>query len=122
MNIDYKGMSVTNRTDYMKIHRIMSEPELELGQVFDIGLIEETESPEIDMKECINDMLELLTERECKIVKHRFGIDGHKELQLKEVGEMEGVSRERVRQIEAKALRKLRHPTRSSHLRGFLDD
>jgi RNA polymerase primary sigma factor len=118
--INYEGMSVNNKTDYHKIRRIMAEPDIKLGQVFDRGYIEETEALEVDMKECINDILGSLTERESEVIKYRFALDEHKELMLHEVGDIINVSRERVRQIEAKALRKLRHPTRSSHLKEYL--
>ncbi len=63
-----------------------------------------------------------LTAREAKVLRMRFGIDMHTDHTLEEVGKQFDVTRERIRQIEAKALRKLRHPSRSDHLRGFLDD
>ena len=118
--INYEGMSVNNKTDYHKIRRIMAEPDIKLGQVFDRGYIEETEALEVDMKECINDILGSLTERESEVIKYRFALDEHKELTLKAVGNIFNVQQERIRQIEAKALRKLRHPTRSSHLKEYL--
>ena len=120
--IDYNGMSVKNPKDYLKIRKILAEPELELGQVFkcEPGYIwEAVEAPD-EMKNDINDLLETLTERESKVIKHRFGLDGHKELTLKEVGELFNVSQERVRQIEAKILRKLRHPSRSEILKEWV--
>ena len=118
--INYGGMSVNNKTDYHKIRRIMAEPELELGQVFDGGNeVENTEASD-EMKDVINDLLESLTLREAEVIKYRFALDDHKELMLHEVADIFNVSRERVRQIEAKALRKLRHPTRSSHLKDYL--
>jgi RNA polymerase primary sigma factor len=63
----------------------------------------------------------MLTLREAKIIKMRFGLEDGSEHTLAEVGESFAVTRERIRQIEAKALRKLRHPTRVRHLQGFLD-
>jgi RNA polymerase primary sigma factor len=73
------------------------------------------------LKEKLGDVLTSLTERERKILEMRFGlIDGY-ERTLEEIGKMYNVTRERIRQIEAKALRKLRHPTRVRHLQGFLD-
>ena len=73
------------------------------------------------LKEKLGDVLTTLTERERKILEMRFGlVDGY-ERTLEEIGKMYNVTRERIRQIEAKALRKLRHPTRVRHLQGFLD-
>jgi RNA polymerase primary sigma factor len=73
------------------------------------------------LKEKLADVLMTLTERERKILEMRFGlVDGY-ERTLEEIGKMYNVTRERIRQIEAKALRKLRHPTRVRHLQGFLD-
>jgi len=63
-----------------------------------------------------------LTARESKVLRMRFGIDMNTDHTLEEVGKQFDVTRERIRQIEAKALRKLRHPTRSDHLRSFLDE
>ena len=74
------------------------------------------------LKEQLNDVLKTLTLREAKVLSLRFGLeDGHPRT-LEEVGSEFGVTRERIRQIEAKALRKLRHPSRSEVLRSFLDD
>jgi RNA polymerase primary sigma factor len=73
------------------------------------------------LKEKLGSVLTSLTERERKILEMRFGlVDGY-ERTLEEIGKMYNVTRERIRQIEAKALRKLRHPTRVRHLQGFLD-
>jgi RNA polymerase primary sigma factor len=63
-----------------------------------------------------------LTAREAKVLRMRFGIDMNTDHTLEEVGKQFDVTRERIRQIEAKALRKLRHPTRSDHLRSFIDE
>ena len=66
-------------------------------------------------------MLRTLTPREEKVLKMRFGVGGGSEHTLEEVGQSFTVTRERIRQIESKALRKLRHPSRSKVLRVFLD-
>ena len=73
------------------------------------------------MKESIVTVLETLDVREKQVIEHRFGMKDGRSKTLEEVGRYFGVTRERVRQIEAKALRKLRHPTRSRKLRGFVD-
>jgi len=72
--------------------------------------------------EATDDILGSLTAREAKVLRMRFGIGMNTDHTLEEVGKQFDVTRERIRQIEAKALRKLRHPTRSSHLKGFLDE
>jgi len=69
----------------------------------------------------IGEALDTLTNRERLVIEMRFGVDGKGSTGLREVGEHFGVSVERIRQIEAKALRKLRHPSRSSKLKGFLE-
>ena len=77
---------------------------------------------EENLKEATDDILGSLTAREAKVLRMRFGIGMNTDHTLEEVGKQFDVTRERIRQIEAKALRKLRHPTRSSHLKGFLDE
>ncbi|HDO7789992.1 TPA: RNA polymerase sigma factor RpoD [Acinetobacter baumannii] len=74
------------------------------------------------LKEATREVLENLTEREAKVLKMRFGIDMPTDHTLEDVGKQFDVTRERIRQIEAKALRKLRHPSRSEHLRSFLEN
>ncbi len=74
------------------------------------------------LKEATKDVLSGLTAREAKVLRMRFGIDMNTDHTLEEVGKQFDVTRERIRQIEAKALRKLRHPSRSDHLRSFLDE
>lgn len=73
------------------------------------------------MKEQLNEVLESLTEREQKVLKLRFGIEDGRPRTLEEVGKEFHVTRERIRQIEAKALRKLRHPIRSKKLKDYLE-
>ena len=72
------------------------------------------------LKSELNDVLKTLTEREEKVLRLRFGIDDGQSLTLEEVGKIFGVTRERIRQIESKALRKLKHPSRSKKLKDFL--
>jgi RNA polymerase primary sigma factor len=74
------------------------------------------------LKDATQDVLAGLTQREAKVLRMRFGIDMNTDHTLEEVGKQFDVTRERIRQIEAKALRKLRHPSRSEQLRSFLDD
>jgi RNA polymerase primary sigma factor len=73
------------------------------------------------LKQATSDILSTLTPREAKVLRMRFGIGMNTDHTLEEVGKQFDVTRERIRQIEAKALRKLRHPARSDHLRSFID-
>ncbi|MCV6623481.1 MAG: RNA polymerase sigma factor RpoD [Cellvibrionaceae bacterium] len=93
--------------DFIEDHTITSPVESATGE----GLTEAT-----------RDVLGGLTARESKVLRMRFGIDMNTDHTLEEVGKQFDVTRERIRQIEAKALRKLRHPSRSDHLRSFLDE
>ena len=74
------------------------------------------------LKDEISEVLLTLTEREEKVIRLRFGLEDGKPRTLEEVGQMFGVTRERIRQIEAKALRKLRHPSRSRKLRDYMEE
>ena len=74
------------------------------------------------LKDEIADVLLTLTEREEKVIRLRFGLEDGKSRTLEEVGQMFGVTRERIRQIEAKALRKLRHPSRSKKLKDYMEN
>ena len=118
-----------------RVLKIAKEPistETPIGDEDDTTLgdfIEDTAIPSPDqaatednLAEATDDILGSLTAREAKVLRMRFGIGMNTDHTLEEVGKQFDVTRERIRQIEAKALRKLRHPTRSSHLRGFLDD
>ena len=73
------------------------------------------------LKEQLSEVLDTLTDRERKVLRLRFGMDDGRARTLEEVGKEFDVTRERIRQIEAKALRKLRHPSRSRKLRDYLD-
>lgn len=118
-----------------KVLKIAKEPismETPIGEDEDasIGdLIEDTtialpldEATKNNLTESTRGVLSSLTAREAKVLRMRFGIDMNTDHTLEEVGKQFDVTRERIRQIEAKALRKLRHPTRSDHLRSFLDE
>jgi RNA polymerase primary sigma factor len=88
----------------------------------DAGVVSPVESATMEgLREATQNMLASLTSREAKVLRMRFGIDMNTDHTLEEVGKQFDVTRERIRQIEAKALRKLRHPTRSDKLRSFLD-
>jgi RNA polymerase primary sigma factor len=88
----------------------------------DAGVISPVDSATAEgLREATQNMLASLTSREAKVLRMRFGIDMNTDHTLEEVGKQFDVTRERIRQIEAKALRKLRHPTRSDRLRSFLD-
>jgi len=76
----------------------------------------------VNLKEQTGQVLRTLTPREEKIMRMRFGLEDGSERTLEEVGRAFAVTRERIRQIEAKALRKLRHPSRSRELKTFFDD
>jgi RNA polymerase primary sigma factor len=73
------------------------------------------------LKDHLDEVLHTLSDREAKVLKLRFGLEGNKQMTLEEVGKVFGVTRERIRQIEAKALRKLKHPSRRKKLQDYLD-
>ena len=73
-----------------------------------------------NLRDATRDVLDSLTSREAKVLRMRFGIEMNTDHTLEEVGKQFDVTRERIRQIEAKALRKLRHPTRSEKLKSFV--
>ncbi|MDQ3007996.1 MAG: RNA polymerase sigma factor RpoD [bacterium] len=73
------------------------------------------------LRENVEEVLQALSDREAKVLKMRFGLSGNKMMTLEEVGQKFGVTRERIRQIEAKALRKLKHPSRRKMLQDFLE-
>ena len=73
-----------------------------------------------DMKEQIDNLLSTLTEKEAEILRYRFGLNGKKAMSLKEVGEVFNLTKERIRQIEKKAIKRLQHPTRCKKLEAFI--
>ena len=73
------------------------------------------------LKDHLDEVLDTLSDREARVLKLRFGLEGNKQMTLEEVGKVFGVTRERIRQIEAKALRKLKHPSRRKKLQDYLD-
>ena len=103
---------------------IGDEEDTTLGDFIEDNSIDSPDeaATEENLQEATDDILGSLTAREAKVLRMRFGIGMNTDHTLEEVGKQFDVTRERIRQIEAKALRKLRHPTRSSHLKGFLDE
>ena len=126
------GMSVDRVREVIKIAQDPVSLETPIGEEDDSHLgdfvkDERSMSPEEYtihelLKDEISDVLLTLTEREEQVLRLRFGLDDGSCKTLEEVGQMFGVTRERIRQIEAKALRKLRHPSRSRKLKDFLND
>ena len=80
----------------------------------------EDEAVETSLREDINSVLNTLTEKEAEIIQHRFGLNGRSPLSLKEIGDRYNLTKERIRQIEKKALKRLQHPSRSQFLEAYI--
>ncbi len=125
------GMTTDKIREIMKIAQDPVSLETPIGEEEDSHLgdfipDEDTPAPndaasQTILREVIEKELETLTPREAKVIRLRFGLVDGKTRTLEEVGQEFKITRERIRQIEAKALRKLRHPSRARHLKGFLD-
>ena len=123
--------SITSNDEILKTSRdpvsldtpIGEEEDSQLGDfIEDESLLSPVDSASFSMlKEELEEAMASLTERERNVIKLRFGLDDGKTRTLEEVGKEFNVTRERIRQIEAKALRKLRHPSRSRKLKDFLE-
>ena len=128
---DKMGMSAEKVREIMKIAQDPVSLETPIGEEEDSHLgdfIQDEDAPEpaeiasaTILREVIERELNTLTPREAHVIKLRFGLYDGRTRTLEEVGKEFDITRERIRQIEAKALRKLRHPSRARHLRGFLD-
>ena len=119
-----KTYYVYNVCDHQECYKDIGEEEdSHLGDFIpDEGASEPSEAASFTLlKEQLMDVLSTLTPREEKVLKLRFGIEDGRTRTLEEVGKEFNVTRERIRQIEAKALRKLRHPSRSKKLKDFLN-
>ena len=125
------NMSVEKVRDIMKIAQDPVSLETPIGEEEDTHLgdfIPDNDSPapadaasQTLLREQLNDVLNTLTPREAQVLRLRFGLEDGQARTLEEVGKQFNITRERIRQIEAKALRKIRHPSRSKRLKDFLE-
>lgn len=126
-----EGMDAEKVREIMKISQKTTSLETPIGDDEDSYLgdfiADETQASPYDatskrlLKENIDEVLAALSDREAKVLSMRFGLNGARPMTLEEVGQKFGVTRERIRQIEAKALRKLKHPSKRKKLQDFLD-
>jgi RNA polymerase primary sigma factor len=128
MAMDVTSERVEEITEISRIPVSLETPVGEEGDSYLVDFIEDTETASPSelasyalLKDQIDDVLGSLNDREKQVVQLRFGLVDGRSRTLEQVGQVFGVTRERIRQIEAKALRKLRHPSRSRHLREFLE-
>ena len=125
-NVETSNPSAKLKRAFDKIATKTVEEECEITEDIEMNLFnclwESTvnEFTNIIARNCINKVLSELTEREIKVLNMRFGLDGNEPMTLEAIGNEFKVSGDRIRQIEAKALRKLRHPSRSHQLRELL--
>src|SRR5258708_193542 len=125
------GMEADRVREILKISQKTTSLETPIGDEDDsyVGdfIADETQISPYDatsqrmLKENVDEVLNALSDREARVLKMRFGLNGGRQMTLEEVGQKFGVTRERIRQIEAKALRKLRHPSKRKRLQDFLD-
>ena len=135
--IDMDGLSMTDPVKYRKINYVLNDKgttkedfldkveTVPLEYAYDLadtGPTAEDEFSAKQLKSTITEVLATLTAREERVLRMRFGIDLPTDFELEEVGQSFCVTRERIRQIEAKALRKLKHASRSRKLRPFIED
>ncbi|MBE3590131.1 MAG: RNA polymerase sigma factor RpoD [Firmicutes bacterium] len=128
---EHMGIDADKVREILKIAQEPVSLETPIGEEEDSHLgdfIEDTDAPAPAeaasfsmLKEQLEDVLSTLTEREQEVLRLRFGLEDGRQRTLEEVGKVFGVTRERIRQIEAKALRKLRHPSRSKKLKDYLE-
>ena len=134
--IDMDGLSMTDPTRYRKINYVLNDKgktnedfldkeTVSLDYAYDLADTGPTAEDEVSakqLKSTITEVLATLTAREERVLRMRFGIDLPTDFELEEGGQSFCVTRERIRQIEAKALRKLKHASRSRKLRPFIED
>ena len=115
-----RGLVASGSVDAVVVTASPAEAD-RFAELFPGGRVPAEAASQTLLKEQLADVLKTLTPREEKVLRLRFGLEDGRPRTLEEVGKEFNVTRERIRQIEAKALRKLRHPSRSKKLRDFLD-
>jgi RNA polymerase primary sigma factor len=124
------GMDAAKAREIVKVNQeptslaapIGDEEDSHLGDfIADTGLTPDEQATRELLKDHLDEVLDTLSPREKRVLQLRFGLEDGKQRTLEEVGKEFGVTRERIRQIEAKAVRKLKHPTRAKKLRDYLE-